>query len=228
MEKEFDKYAAQYLDLLEDPLRDKFASPGFFHERKFTLIEEYFRRQNLDMAASSWLDIGCGLGDLLRMGRGKFGSVFGCDVSGEMLAGCRGLEVRRQEQEDSLPYGDRCMDFATAACVYHHVSPAKRPTLTREAARILKPGGTLCIIEHNPLNPVTRTIVSRSPVDVDARLLRLRETRRLLEDQGLAMTSICHFLFLPEALFRSFGRIERLMSRIPAGGQYAVFARRIR
>jgi hypothetical protein len=117
------------------------------------------------------------------------------------------------------------MDFATAVCVYHHVSLPKRPALTRQAARILKPGGTLCIIEHNPLNPVTRMIVSRSPVDVDARLLSVRETCRLLEDQGLVVISICHFLFLPEALFRKFGRIEWWMRGIPVGGQYAVFAR---
>jgi SAM-dependent methyltransferase len=119
------------------------------------------------------------------------------------------------------------MDLATAVCVYHHVPPSKRPALTREAARILKTGGTFCVIEHNPLNPATRIIVSRSPVDADARLLGVTETCRLLEEQDLRIVSIEHFLFLPELLFRRLGRIESWLSRIPLGGQYAVFARSV-
>ena len=44
---------------------------------------------------------------------------------------------------------------------------------------MLVPGGLCCIIEHNPWNPATRTIVRRCPVDVDAELSTARETAAL-------------------------------------------------
>ena len=65
----------------------------------------------------------------------------------------------------------------TAVCVYHHVEPGDRAPLTAEIRRVLKPGGMLAIIEHNPLNPVTRAVVKRIPLDRDAQLLSAREAR---------------------------------------------------
>src|SRR5258708_3989015 len=214
MKPEFDSYAAQYSALLADPLRDNFASKSFFHERKLMLIGEFFKHCGLDAKCSSWVDIGCGQGDLLKLGMAEFGLAVGCDVSPGMMADCEGLLVRHQERDDILPFADRFADFATAVCVYHHVHPSRRAGLTREAARILKPGGTFCIIEHNPVNPVTRIIVKRSPVDIDARLLGVSETCRLLEDQNLRVISIRYFLDFPEQLFRKTGFIENRLQRL--------------
>lgn len=172
MHAELDNYAEQYSTLLADPLRDRFASSDFFYRRKLMLIRKFFRRYGLNAKQSSWVDIGCGQGDLLRLGMSEFGSSTGCDVSPAMLRGCRGLAVLRQEQDDVLRFPDGSADFATAVCVYHHLPPSKRAALTREAARVLKPGGTFCIIEHNPVNPVTRLVVNRSPLDIDAPVAR--------------------------------------------------------
>jgi len=222
---EFDKYADEYSKLLADPLRDGFGEERFFHERKLLLIREFLRRRGLEPKRGTWVDIGCGRGNLLKLGMAGFGLALGCDVSPGMLGECEGFEVRRQEQDDILPFADRFADLATAVCVYHHVPLPKRAGLTREAARVLKPGGHLCVIEHNPMNPITRIIVKRSPVDVDAHLLRVAETCRLLEAQNLRIEAVQHFLFFPEFLFRKLGFIEAWLSLIPLGGQYAVFAR---
>lgn len=225
MAPEFDKYAGEYSKLLADPLRDRFADETFFHERKLVLMREYFRPRGWNPERRTWVDVGCGRGELLKLGRADFGTAMGCDVSPEMLAGCDGLEVRRQVQDDVLPFADGFADLATAVCVYHHVPASRRAALTREVARILKPGGYFCIIEHNPLNPLTRAIVRRSPVDVDAQLLRARETCRLLEEQSLRVEAVRYFLFLPKFLFRSIGVTEKALTWLPLGGQYAVFAR---
>lgn len=225
MDAEFDSYAQQYAALLADPLRDRFANSNFFYTRKLGLIREFFRRQRLNARHRSWVDIGCGQGDLLKLGMTEFGLSTGCDVSPAMLRGCEGLTVLRQEQDDALPFADGFADFATAVCVYHHVPLTKRAALTREAARVLKPGGIFCIIEHNPVNPVTRMVVKRSPVDVDARLLGIRETRRLLKEQRFQIVWEQYFLFLPEPLYRRIGFVESRLGRLPLGGQYAVFAR---
>lgn len=227
MHAEFDNYAKHYSALLEDPLRDRFANSDFFCTRKLILIREFFHRFGLDSEQSSWVDIGCGQGNLLRLGKAEFGLSTGCDVSPAMLRGCEGLRVLCQEQDDVLPFADGFADFATAVCVYHHVPLSKRSALTREVARVLKPGGTFCIIEHNPVNPVTRMVVKRSPVDVDARLLGIRDTRRLLEEQHFRIAWEQYFLFLPEVLYRRIGIAESCLGRLPLGGQYAVFARAV-
>jgi SAM-dependent methyltransferase len=222
---EFDSYAGQYDTLLSDSLREGFAVKSFFHQRKLIVIREFFRRRGLNPKECSWVDIGCGQGDLLKLGMGDFAQTVGCDVSSAMLDTCEGLEVRHQERDDVLPFADRFADLATAVCVYHHVPPSGRAALTCEARRILKAGGTFCIIEHNPLNPITRMIVKRSPVDLDAQLLGVSETCRLLEEQKFRIVRVEHFLFLPELLFRKVGYLESWLTWLPLGGQYAVFAR---
>jgi SAM-dependent methyltransferase len=221
---EFDNYAAEYDALLRDPLRDGFGRRDFFHERKISLIRDYFRYLGADPLKCSWIDIGCGQGDLLRAGLRDFGSAVGCDVSLDMLEACKGLPVFRQVHEDRLPFPDKSADFVTAVCVYHHVPLEKRGALTRAAKRVLKPGGTFCIIEHNPVNPITQMIVKRTPIDADARLLGIKETRRLLRVEGFRIAWERYFLFLPERLYWRIDHLENYFGRLPLGGQYAIFA----
>src|SRR5213075_926803 len=139
-------------------------------------IREFFRRSGTPTERLAWLDIGCGQGELLRLGRRHFQSAMGCDPSNRMLDACRDLEARHQSSMESLPFDDAAFDFITAVCVYHHVPLDRRPVLAAETMRVLKPGGTFCIIEHNPLNPITKHIVSRTPVDADAELLTAKES----------------------------------------------------
>jgi SAM-dependent methyltransferase len=110
-------------------------------------------------------------------------------------------------------------------CVYHHVPPASRAALTAEVRRVLKVGGVFALIEHNPFNPATRLIVSRTPVDAGALLLRPSESRRLLRASGFEVEEQRYFLYLPGSLYRRFGAIETLLARAPLGGQYVLFGR---
>jgi ubiquinone/menaquinone biosynthesis C-methylase UbiE len=224
---EFDKYAQTYEELLHDPIREKFA-PGsdFFFARKWELLRDYMAHSGIDAGKSAWLDVGCGKGDLLRLGAPAFERVAGCDVSGGMMEDCGGIEVALQPAPAKLPYADNSFDLITAVCVYHHVELADRPGLTQEFRRVLKPGGTACIIEHNPFNPVTRLIVSRTPVDADAKLLTAGTSIQLLRQAGLIPVRTTYFLYFPEGLYRKLGAMEHALSSLPAGGQYASFARK--
>src|SRR5579872_637343 len=123
MPTEFDHYAANYRELLKDPIRDRFA-PGsaFFLQRKWILLAAFLNRRGLRMETAGWLDVGCGQGDLLRLGKPYFGKVAGCDVSDEMLAAGRDLRLSVQQAPDRLPYTDGEFDLVTAVCVYHHVA----------------------------------------------------------------------------------------------------------
>ncbi|MBV9303735.1 MAG: class I SAM-dependent methyltransferase [Acidobacteriaceae bacterium] len=228
MGAEFDDYATAYHQFLSDPLRDKFA-PGsqFFTLRKWELIQKFLDSYKVPSHEQTWLDLGCGFSDLLRLGQSFFKEAVGCDPSSEMLAHARDLRVRLQNRPDQIPFDSETFDLVTAVCVYHHIPSRQiRASLTTEIKRVLKPGGVVCLIEHNPLNPITRLIVSRSALDVNARLLGIGESTELLRAAGLHRFSKQFFLYLPEALYRRFAFLEAWLRSVPFGGQYAVFAQK--
>lgn len=224
---EFDHFAEEYNRLLHDPIRERFA-PGsrFFTARKWELLKRFYQRTGRDLSKTSWLDIGCGFGELLSLGRSYVQKAAGCDPSTAMLQRCRDLEFRLQPSPVSLPYQDGSFELVTAVCVYHHVQSDMRLALTAEVRRVLTDGGLFCIIEHNPLNPVTQVIVRRTPVDADAHLLSAIRARALLRAQHLEPIHTEYFLYIPEGLFNVLGPIERLLARLPFGGQYATVARK--
>jgi SAM-dependent methyltransferase len=222
---EFDHYAQNYKELLRDPVRDGFVRSGeFYHRRKWTLIAEFLADHAISPRQLAWLDVGCGKGELLSYGRSHFGHVAGCDPSREMSRDAGGIDVRLQEAPTALPFPNASFDFATAVCVYHHVEEKNRIPLTREIHRILRPNGIFCMIEHNPFNPITRLIVSQCPIDVDAHLLSARLARSYTDKVGLRHVESQYFLYVPEWFYDRFGGMERIVKRLPLGGQYAIFA----
>src|SRR5208283_1542693 len=223
---EFDRYSASYEELLKDPIRDRFAGAGseFFHTRKRDLIRDYFRSRGIDTHQLRYLDIGCGKGELTSLLREDFAHVAGCDPSPGMLGFAEGVETRVQDDLGTIPFCTATFDFVSAVCVYHHVPPAARLALTREVHRVLRRGGVLGIIEHNPYNPVTRLIVSRTPVDADAILLKSAESRYWMSQAGFTYDVLKYFLFFPEPLYKRGARaLEGWLRSVPLGGQYVVF-----
>ena len=223
---EFDEYAEQYDKLVRSPLRDRFSTESsFFAERKWHLLKRFLIRQDTAPRSLDWLDVGCGTGTLLRIAGGEFRSAAGCDPSSEMLQPCQDLEVTVQNEGTQLPFESNRFDIATLVCVLHHVTPNDRLTLMEDVVRVVRPGGLICIFEHNPLNPVTRLIVSQTPVDRDAVLLTSTESRRLLTNAGCSLSHLEYFLYLPQEIYRRVGGLERIGARIPLGGQYAAFGK---
>jgi SAM-dependent methyltransferase len=228
---DFDKFAQSYDALLRDPIRDRFTAGGsqFFHARKCELIREHYRRRAIDTHRLAILDLGCGKGELLQLLRSDFAEAAGCDPSAEMLASgglaASGIIARTQTEPLVVPFEDRRFDLVTAVCVYHHVEPGLRDRLTAEVRRVLKPGGVFAVIEHNPYNPATRLIVSRTPVDADAVLLTPGETRGMLRRSAFEVIEQRYFLYFPERLYPRLRSLERLLGRVPLGGQYAVFGK---
>ena len=124
--------------------------------------ERAYREALLDLAkitpGERLLDIGCGTGTLAiaawrRLQPG--GSVAATDVSEPMLGAARrkfrraGVDIETVHADASnLPFATGRFDAVTATTVWHMLSPADQQTALLEAARVLKPGGRLLLVDY--------------------------------------------------------------------------------
>lgn len=231
---EFDSYAEEYTAGMEDPVKRLIggSSDTFFRVKARWLLMD-LARYPLDSIpfpeAVRLLEFGCGTGELLQALRkqGFEGKLEGCDISKGMLT-----EATKRWNDGPTPLlylidkgGDTGLegfyDLVTACCVFHHISQSERSGVFNELARILKPAGRLVVFEHNPLNPVTRWVVGRAPIDRNAVLLRASKIREAMASAGLTGIRVDYFLFFPPR-FRWLEWAERILSRLPFGGQYVV------
>jgi ubiquinone/menaquinone biosynthesis C-methylase UbiE len=175
------------------------------------------------------LDVGCGIGLIDRALDGSLGKLCGVDTS------LRSLEMARTAAPTTyfvhydgatLPFVSSSFDAAFASCVLHHVPPNVRLSFMLEMLRILRPMGAVIVIEHNPLNPVTRRIVSRCAFDADAVLVRRSETAELMAQVGANAIGRRYLGFSP---FRNrlVQRAETIIGWLPIGAQYCVWGLKI-
>jgi len=117
---------------------------------------EFSMRALLGLLPRDWAvaDLGCGTGSTLTALAPFVHEVIGVDASEEMLSAARArvaelpnVELRRGMLE-SLPLADGEVDAAMLMLVLHHLaSPAR---VIAEAARALKPGGRIVIVDMTP------------------------------------------------------------------------------
>jgi len=95
------------------------------------------------------LDAGCGTGALLKKLTGSHKiKAYGIDVEEKMLSEARKKcpEIDFQISRcDKTPFSDKQFDIIIACLSYHHFD--NRAGFTKEAGRIIKPGGVLYIAE---------------------------------------------------------------------------------
>jgi SAM-dependent methyltransferase len=225
----FDEYKATYQDVVSDSISFSGLKHDFFMQAKADLIERRLRVEGLlePRPLARCVDIGCGIGTMHPYVNGMFASIDGCDISEESIERARGEnpDVRYSTyRAPTLPYADDSFDFAVTVCVVHHVPPPDWPGFFAEMRRVLRPGGLACVIEHNPFNPATRLAVMRCPFDEDAVLLRSGATLKLMRQAGFHDATREFFLLLP-TVHPAARRVERALSALPLGAQYACIAR---
>jgi SAM-dependent methyltransferase len=220
----FDNYRRNYRAVVQSSIDFSGLPHDFFLRAKAELLRELIA-ERLGGGRPAMLDVGCGVGGLHPLLRGTVGRLAGIDVSHESIAQARAdnREVDYQAFDGkTFPHESASFNLVTAICVLHHVPPAAWGGFMAELRRVVRPGGLVCVIEHNPLNPLTRLAVMRCEFDRDAHLLGARKTQGLLAAGGLREVDARYFLLLPWAGGLAH-RIETGLRRVPFGAQYAAF-----
>ncbi len=174
----------------------------------------------------SLLDVGCGIGMIERDLAPRVRALAGVDVSARSLDQARALAPHASYTHYDgarLPFADGGFDGAFTSCVLHHVPPVARDGFVAEMVRVVRPGGLVAAIEHNPFNPATRWIVARCAFDADAVLLGRREVAGLFARAGARVAGWRYMGFWPRRSAR-VERLERRLARLPAGAQYCLWA----
>jgi 2-polyprenyl-6-hydroxyphenyl methylase/3-demethylubiquinone-9 3-methyltransferase len=94
------------------------------------------------------LDLGCGKGRFARALDDLGAKVVGMDLSAAMLSGAAGLE-RVRATARRLPFRNGSFDAVIVVEVFEHIDPPFRRAAIAEARRVLRPGGTLAIVDKN-------------------------------------------------------------------------------
>ncbi len=98
------------------------------------------------------LDVGCGEGRFPRELRSRGHAVIGVDASEALIAHARAADPGgdyRVADTSALPLADASFELVTAFMVLQDVDDM--PVAVREASRVLKPGGFLCLAIVHPL-----------------------------------------------------------------------------
>jgi SAM-dependent methyltransferase len=220
----FDSYHSNYRDVVQSSIDFSGLPHGFFMRAKADLLHELIVRR-LGPEKPAMLDVGCGVGSFHPLLRGMVSRLSGIDVSSASIAQARAdnrdVDYRAFDGR-SFPFGDAGFDLVTAICVLHHVAPAEWQHFMNEMRRVVRPGGLICVIEHNPLNPLTRLAIARCEFDRDAVLLGAGKARKLMAAGGLREIGARYFQLLPwEA--KPARRVEHSLRNLPLGAQYAAF-----
>jgi SAM-dependent methyltransferase len=228
----FDHFSSHYEEYVEDPLKVWVGgdSSEYFLRLKAEEMGLHLRRLGLDPAKLTALDVGCGTGVTARMLYSKFAALHGVDSSPGMIERARQLslpDVSFQVSDGGrVPFERNRFDLVYSMSLFHHVPRENRLRTLEEMVRVLKPGGWFLSFEHNPLNPLTRLIVRRCPLDQGVDLLQASEMTHLCRESNLDQIHTRFILFFPKQLklLRGF---ESYLSWLPLGGQFFVCGRKL-
>ncbi len=178
---DWDAHAAEWIAWARAPGHD---SCWYYRDAFFSAI----------VPSPGWwtLDLACGEGRVGRDLAERGHRVVGADRSPTLLTAAK--DARRdarlvRAEASRLPFGDACFDLVVAYNCLMDVEDM--PGTVREAARVLEPGGRLCVSITHPFNLAggfTERAAGAPWVMTGSYLGPLRATELRTERDGLAMT----------------------------------------
>lgn len=226
-EPEFDQHSGSYSEKIGEMIAPFGQSHDFFVRSKVDILLPILATIRGDTSKLKVLDIGCGVGLVHPYIVNSVGELHATDISSASLdvAGRTNPHVRYLPYDgNTLPYDAASFDCAYAICVMHHVPVPQWQSFLQEMRRVVRPGGVMVIIEHNPLNPATQWVVRTNAMDENAVLLMPWRLRKLMRSVGVRSLALRYVLFVPFAgkLARA---IDGLLARVPFGTQYVLSGR---
>lgn len=224
----FDEYALSYDADLCRGLRWSGRGPEWFAERRVDCVREHTRQ--LGLAPRRVVEFGCGTGNHVPFLRAAFpGCRFiGIDISRESLdvaaARFSDLDVRFSTPEEYA--GEDEADLVYVNGVFHHIPPAEHLRWLNLLHGMMAVDALLAVFDNNPFSIPARLVMRSIPFDRDAVMVNPYGFARLMRAAGFDDPRLrFHFLF-PRVL-SCLNPIESLVSRLPLGAQFSLFARRI-
>ena len=109
-------------------------------------------RSHLDLAGARVADVGCGDGSLVRFMTREGAEAIGIDCTASQMARARAAEPAGEERYvfaggQALPLAGGCLDIVVFFNSLHHVPVELQGQSLAEAARVLKAGGLLYVME---------------------------------------------------------------------------------
>jgi ubiquinone/menaquinone biosynthesis C-methylase UbiE len=218
----FDQFADNYSAEIDKSLGSFGTEHDFFTQHKAWLIGQLLAQTGRSAASMSLLDVGCGVGKIHGLLKGRLKQISGADISTESI------RIAKQDHTDCeyktydgqhLPFADGSFDMAMAVCVFHHIPPAQWQQVATEMLRVVKTDGLILVIEHNPFNPITRYIVNSCSFDADAVLLSPRQLRKLFTAPNTKDVSTRSILNIPPKT-NALRRLDLGLGWLPVGAQY--------
>jgi 2-polyprenyl-3-methyl-5-hydroxy-6-metoxy-1,4-benzoquinol methylase len=212
----FDAYSRTYEALHAANISSSGESTEYFHRYKL----ECLLRAGAPTDAPI-LDYGAGIGNLTRLLCQRFAEVHAFDLSAESLAVAKERASSAQFHYEASSLRDGYFGSVVLSGVLHHVPPNERLALLSSVRSKLRPGGSVYVFEHNPLNPLTRRAVATCEFDDDAILLWPWEAKRQLVRAGFQAVNLDYIVFFPRALAR-LRPWEPRLNWLPIGAQVFV------
>jgi SAM-dependent methyltransferase len=224
MSVDFDEYRDSYREEVQRSIGFIGQDVDVFARAKADYLVRLAERQVGPPDAVQALDVGCGIGLTDGFLASRLRSLHGVDVSERVIdqaARANPSVNYRAYAGHALPYPDGSFDLVFAICVLHHLPRRSWTSIVKEMRRVTRRGGAVAVLEHNPLNPLTRLAVHRCQFDQDIELLRRRTVERLLVETELKLADSRYIVFFP---WRTplLEHAEALLAQLPLGAQHAV------
>jgi 2-polyprenyl-3-methyl-5-hydroxy-6-metoxy-1,4-benzoquinol methylase len=215
---EFDQFANEYKRILDQSTAIAGESSEYFTNYKADFVARLLARRPAKV-----LDFGCGVGTLSSAlsQRLRESVIDGYDVSKDSLAQVE--PALRQKGLFTSDLAELGSDYSLIVIsnVMHHIPVNERQETIKRLSGCLAPSGEILVFEHNPINPLTRLVVSRCVFDENAVLLPPREVKKYFRAAGLDVVRRDYIVFFPKPL-AILRPMEPMLGWCPAGAQYAL------
>jgi SAM-dependent methyltransferase len=190
-----------------DRLAREYAS-RIFDELQYKPLD----RELLDRFAKETLgrgevcDLGCGPGHVARYLRDAGVSVFGLDLSPNMLEQARRLNPDISFREGNMLSLDIATGTLAGIAAFYAIVNMPEDSVSsacQEMARTLKPGGSLLIAFHIGDEVVHLDELWEQPITMDLFLFKTADIRKTLESAGLAVNEVIERDPYPEIEYQS-------------------------